>query len=373
METKVIKLDASKNIDSAVAEAQAVLAGGGLVGFPTETVYGLAGRVDVGEGLTRLSELKERPANKPFTLHIGSRSVLGQYVPRLSQKNQIFLRKAWPGPLTVIFELDKCQQEQVRERMSQSQIQALYYNNSIGIRLPDHLVAKKLLSRAGGAVVAPSANLAGSAAATCADDVLAQLAGKIELVLDSGPTRYGRASTIVRLSGGEMEVVREGVLDAGTIQRMRSVTILFVCTGNSCRSPMAVGFCRKELAEKLGCSVDQLEEKGYKIISAGSAAFDGASASPESIEVCREGQADISEHRSGALTAGLLNQADLIYVMDNSHLRAVERIAPDAANRTCLLAEDGEIGDPIGMPLERYRQCGQQIAAEVRKRLEEFF
>ena len=377
METRVIKVESSlEGLDYAVEEALGVLSEGGLVGFPTETVYGLAANAALETSLEKLAAIKQRPAHKPFTLHIGDKSVLSRYVPDLSLLNRQLLRKAWPGPLTAVFDLNAGQMEQVREQLPGQQVEALYHNCSIGIRLPDHPVARELLSEVHDPVVAPSANMSGEAPPTSAQEVLEELGGRIELVLDGGMTRYAKVSSIARVTDEGLEILREGVLDEGTVRRMRTVTILYVCTGNICRSPMAEGFSKEILAEKLGCSVDDLSEKGYKIESAGVMASDGASASAEAIQACSEAGVDIRGHGSRYLTADMLERADFVYVMDRTHRRAVmELSAPgskqDLGRRLDFLNQDGDIADPIGMTLETYRSCAKQIAKSVRARLSE--
>lgn len=373
METKVIKIEDLQKAASAIKEAADVLARGGLVGFPTETVYGLAANTDSRHGPERLSSVKKRSEEKPYTLHIGEKSILGRYVPQLSLLNRQFLKKAWPGPLTVVFTLNQNQIDLIRENLPDYRINALYHEGSIGIRMPDHEVAQSLLRAVDAPVIASSANISETSAPVSAEDVLEQLAGRIDLILDSGPTKYQKASTIVRLTGDELEILREGVLDAGAVKRMRQVNILFVCTGNSCRSPMAEGFCQRELAEKLGCSVDQLAEKGYKIISAGILAGCGAPATPEAVQACQEASVDISGHRTQLTTAELVYEADYIFAMDASHLHAVNNLAPYRSAQTVLLSKEGNIADPIGMPIGTYRKCARLIARSVQERLKEIF
>ena len=379
METRIIKFGPSREgIDEAIGQAVEVLTKGGLVGFPTETVYGLAANADLPESVQKLAKIKQRPVNKPFTLHIGDKKVVSRYVPNISLLNRQLLRKAWPGPLTVVFNLNAEQMEQVREKLPAQQVEALYHNHSIGMRLPDYPAAQQLLTAVEKPIVAPSANISGEMPPISADEVLSELSGKIDLLLDGGTTRYAKASTIARLTGDSLEILREGVLDADVIRRMRSLTILFVCTGNSCRSPMAEGFCKQMVADKLDCSVDQLEEKGYKIESAGVLAYDGAQASPESIEVCREAGVDICSHKARYLTAGLLEHADIVYVMDRTHRQAVMELAisenkQSLGRRLDFLSHQGDIADPIGMSLETYRRCAKRIAESVKERLAEIF
>jgi len=370
METKVIKANTPSEISRAVAQGCAVLKRGGLVAFPTETVYGLAAAADSPGGMERLRQLKRRPVNKPFTLHIGKWSHLGRYIPDLSFLERQFLRKGWPGPLTVVFPIDQQRAKLINNTLTSNLIETLYHNNSIGIRLPDHVVAGQLLTAVGSPVVAPSANLDGRAPATNPDDVLQQLDGQIDLLLDAGPTKYSKSSTVVRLKGNDIEVLRTGVLDQGTIERMRRLTILFVCTGNTCRSPMAEGFGRATLAKKFSCPVDKLDEKGYKVVSAGVIACSGVGATSEAVEACREMGNDISRHEARPLTPDLIRQADCIFAMDRSHYRVVVGMVPEAAGRTTLLIEDSDIVDPLGGSLEFYRDCAGRIADGVNRRLQ---
>jgi len=373
MKTEVINIKDLTEAQAAVARAHSVLGKGGLVAFPTETVYGLAANADLPQAIELLREIKERPDEKPFTLKIGNRAVQAMYVPDLSLVNRQFLRKVWPGPLTAVFMLGVSQMERIKGTFSEQRRKALFHNNSIGIRLPDDQVSQMMLTTFPSPVVAPSANRAGQDPPVNAEDVLEQLDGKIDLVLNCGTTRYAQASTIVKLEGDSMQVLRRGVLDEEMLRRMRSVTILFVCTGNTCRSPMAEGLCRRKLAEKLSCLVDQLDGKMYKIVSAGVMAFSGSPATPEAVQACRELGVDITGHHSKILTLDLVNQADYIFVMDRPHYQAVLSLNPMAESRTALLGGDQSVSDPIGMQVDGYRKCVQIIKKYVDERVEKLF
>ena len=259
METQVIQVDRWTPDYRTIAEAAAVVDAGGLVAFPTETVYGIACRVD-SQALERLNQVKKREADKPYTLHIGSKEDVSLYVPRMQLRVQKLVDRGWPGPLTVIFELSDSDAADQRKRLGKEMFENLYHDNSIGIRCPDNAAALMLLREVNGPVVAPSANIGGHRPAVDAEGVLAQLAGQVDAVLDGGPCRYKKSSTVVRAGPRGFEVLREGMLSKEDLERLSRVQFLFVCTGNTCRSPIAEGIFGKYLAESkflvLLCDLD---------------------------------------------------------------------------------------------------------------------
>ena len=349
------------------------LARGAVVGLPTETVYGLAVRADRAEAVAALRRLKGSDPARPFTWHVAERGVahgagsrfreLGPLVGRL-------VERYWPGPLTLVLHGVPPGLEHIAQE------------GWTALRLPAHEGARALLRAAPFPVVATSANAAGDAPAATASEVLAAFGGRIPLVLDGGRATLGEASAVLRLGAGRFEVLRGGLLEADELRRAAGLSILFVCTGNTCRSPMAETLARALLGRRLGLelrgrpSLDDaaLAAFGFRLASAGVHAGRGACASPEAIQVMAEAGLDLAEHRSAPALAESVRAAQRVYCMTAAHRQALLGLLPPGAAAHVALLDPGgqDVPDPMGGGYEDYLACAFAIRAALEERAAEW-
>lgn len=191
----------------AVAAAARVLADGGLAAFPTETVYGLGADATNGEAVARLYAAKGRPRFNPLIAHVGDLAAARRLA--VFNADAAMLAQLWPGPLTLV--LPKATGCPVSDL-------AIAGLDTIAVRVPDHPVAREILAALGKPVVAPSANQSGHVSPTTAAHVLADLDGRVDLIVDGGPTSVGVESTIVSCIGAPT-LLRPGGLPRDDIER----------------------------------------------------------------------------------------------------------------------------------------------------------
>ncbi|QDU84766.1 Threonylcarbamoyl-AMP synthase [Planctomycetes bacterium Pla163] len=335
------------------------LATGGVVGIPTETVYGLAVRADDEAAVKRLLATKGSAQQRALTWHVPDAGALADWSGFTARARRLAARY-WPGPLTMV--LDGAPEG----------LEPLASAAGSGVRVPAHGGARALLAACPFPVVVSSANRSGAAPLLDAASVAAEFGAELAGLGDGGTARSGEASTVLAIGTGRFEVLREGLLSRVELVRTAGRRIAFVCTGNTCRSPMAETLAADKLRRALGIgAAGDLGELGFAVASFGVFAAPGAPASAHAVTTMSERGLDLSRHGSTHAAPEALSTFDEIYGLTRSHVQAiVGALPPRLAERVALLDPRGsDVADPVGGSLLDYRACAEQIEAALDLRL----
>lgn len=349
MPVRRVKVKADQADPSQVREVVEAIRAAKLVALPTETVYGFAADPRDAAAIDKVRALKSREPDHALTYHLAGREQVAALAPELPALARRLAERYWPGPLTIV--VPGSAQE------------------TVGLRVPSHEFTRAVLAEFEHGLFLTSANRSGEPPLRTPDEIAAAFPD-IDLLCDSGATALGQSSAVVRQVGTELEILRDGTLSRDELLHAAALTVLFVCTGNTCRSPIAEAIARHKTAAAMGVEPPRILARGLRFASAGTMAGEGAPASEHAITSAREVGLDLREHRSKGLTPDLLSNAERIYTLTGAHLHSLLLSHPELIDRASLLDPQGrDLPDPFGGDIEIYRMSRTFISQAVTARM----
>lgn len=272
MQTIIRMIENNENFTQIIKEGVKYLKNGGLVAFPTETVYGLGANALCENASKKIYYAKGRPSDNPLIVHVSKDYDLYKLVKDIPEKAKLLINAFWPGPLTIIFNKNNCISNTITGGLS-----------TIAIRIPSHPIAYQLIEQSGLPIVAPSANLSGRPSPTQAQHVIDDLNGKIDMIIDGGNVKIGLESTVIDITSAEPIILRPGFITKEMIEQIIGdvnvdKTLLNVNTSQIPKSPgmkykhyapKGELFIVKGQLDKVTYTINQLvmqkEQEGYKV------------------------------------------------------------------------------------------------------------
>ena len=207
METTIVKVDESHIDIEKINQAAEIIRKGGLVAFPTETVYGLGGNALNPEASAKIYAAKGRPSDNPLIAHIASLDMLDSLVTEIPDSARILMDKFWPGPMTLIFKKSSLVPKETTGGL-----------DTVAVRFPNHKIAQALIESAGVSIAAPSANLSGKPSPTLGEHVIDDMNGRIDMIIDGGMVGIGLESTIIDVTVEPPMILRPGFITKEMLQ-----------------------------------------------------------------------------------------------------------------------------------------------------------
>jgi protein-tyrosine-phosphatase/tRNA A37 threonylcarbamoyladenosine synthetase subunit TsaC/SUA5/YrdC len=344
---------------------------GRLVALPAETAYHVFASGLKPEAVSKLAELAAANKSRRPCIFLRSPQEALDYSPSLSLVASRMVNRGWPGPL--VLELPADDDRGLAGNLPTSvRAQLLIEGRYLPQRVAAHDAIVQAMRLMPGPLVAASMVDASGKAICCGQEAAQAASDSVSAVVDDGKTHYGGFASTVRVDGPNCHITAPGVVDFEALHRLSQFLVLLVCTGNTCRSPMAEAILRDLIRNRFPESFNSsLPPAG--IFSAGLSAFPGGPASPEAITVMKKRGLNLQQHQSHSLTERALRQADLILTMTNSHRSAILEKMPELRHKVHLLSgNQSDVSDPFGGAEAVYAACADQIETYLERWLTQF-
>lgn len=353
----------------AVDRASKALRSGGIIIYPTDTLYGFGVMINNKKAIKKLYDLKKRDPKRPFSILINDIRQAEHICGGLTSREEEFFRLLLPGKITVLVS--------VKRKLKISGFENL---NKIGFRIPESNLCNLLIEKTGSPISSSSVNISFEPNIDDTSEIKDKFAKDVDVFLDSGPVYSLKGSSVVDLTTSPPTLIREGDILKETIERKlnivlsssvkRKYVITFICSGNICRSPMAEGILKK-LLDKSRFS------RQVTINSAGTLNLMPTKASEEAIRISHNHKVDIGKHRSQPVDKPILDDANIIICMAVYHQNILLKNYPEYADKMFILKSmnreeglaDPSIADPIGMTEEFYKRIYDEIESELKRLL----
>jgi protein-tyrosine-phosphatase/tRNA A37 threonylcarbamoyladenosine synthetase subunit TsaC/SUA5/YrdC len=345
----------------AVDACRQILQAGGLALLPTEAGYAAFASASIPEAVARLAALLGTSDGRGVAVAVRGVAEAREWAPQMGLLGNRLARRCWPGP--VILEMGTTGAAAFQSGGEAKRLFAA--GDRLGLIVPGHPVIRGVLDAVRGPLIFREL----ADAVTTADAAVASAGGFAEAIVDGGSYPSDKPATVVEVCDESWSIRGEGAVSANEIAAAAAMLILFVCTGNTCRSPLAAALCKRRLADRLECSIEDLPHRGFVVASAGIAAIYGEPAAAEAVTVACELGAELNDHVSRPAAPDVLADADLIIGMTAGHLQAVEMLTGAHAD-VRLLCGDADLADPIGGNLEVYQGCAGTIWQHLQKLVE---
>lgn len=373
---KTIKIDPKASNAQVVQEAVATLEKGGVILYPTDTIYGLGVDVANEEAMNKIYRLKGRDISQPVSFMAHDVDQIEAYQGLLDLELRHQLDVLFPGKITALLKNTF--------KKSLPVFSAVRNQKKIGWRIPDHPFCLDLCATYNKPVSTTSANRSGSGNLANIREIISQLEGKPDLVIDAGILDKKKASTIIDFTKDPLMIVRQGEVKKEDLQdllpgqrfrfKKSAFEIVFVCSGNVCRSPMAEGILKALLAKTRFKNV-------IHISSAGTLDLPPTPVHKWAEKVSAANEINIHSHISGHMNDKIMDRADLVVSMAANHLRHLKKKYPEHADKIILLKEwkrdkqlsNPSIADPIGHEIGFFSDTFAEIHSELKRVLPHIF